>query len=158
GPATLMSRLMRRELISQQRGGPITQFLNHPVALVAMFAACVGLIVWGVWLRPKSDQSVSPPEETGPLVSEAQLFYEKGRRLKRDGDPLAARAVWQNLVRSFRSIDDEQEWVNRAEKELEKLQSLPGAEHRWDSVRQALERARDLRDHGKRDEAEEVWQ
>ena len=157
GPATLMSRLMRRELVSQQRGGPINQLLNNPVVLVAMFAACVALIVWGVWLRPRSEEAPSAPTEAG-LVSEAQRFYEQGRRLKREGDPFGARAVWHNLVRSFQGIDGEQEWVNRAEKELARLQDLPGEEHRWASVHQALERARDLRDHGKRQEAEEVWQ
>ena len=157
GPATLMSRLMRRELVSQQRGGPLNQLLNHPVVLVGMFTACVALIVWGVWLRPRSEETPSASTE-GALVSEAQRFYEQGRRLKREGDPFAARAVWHNLVRSFQGIDGEQEWVRRAERELARLQDLPGEEHRWDSVRQALERARDLRDHGKRQEAEEVWQ
>jgi serine/threonine-protein kinase len=156
GPATLMSRLMRRELISQQKGGALTQFLNRPVVLFAMFAGCVALIVWGVWLRPKTEES-APGLADAPLISEAQRFYQQGRRLNREGDPFAARAVWQNLVRVFQGIDSEQEWVNKAKIELAKLQNLP-EEHRWDSVRQALERARDLRDKGKRQEAEKVWQ
>src|SRR5712692_10290813 len=35
GPATLMSRLMRQELTSQNKGGPVTQFLNRPIVIVS---------------------------------------------------------------------------------------------------------------------------
>jgi hypothetical protein len=48
GPATIASRLMRKELHDLNRGGPIQRFFNHPATLVLMFAVCVGLIVWGL--------------------------------------------------------------------------------------------------------------
>src|SRR5216684_7521900 len=40
GPATLMSRLMRQELTSQNKGGPVTQFLNRPIVIVSLFVLC----------------------------------------------------------------------------------------------------------------------
>jgi serine/threonine-protein kinase len=156
GPATLISRLVRRELDSQQRGGPIAQFLNQPIVIVTLFIGCVSLIVWGLWLRPKPEEPT--PTAAGPsLASEAQRLYEHGLRLKREGDPFAARDFWRNLVRSFQSVESEQEWVSKAGKELEKLRNLSD-EHRWDSVRQALQRARELRDQDKRQAAEAIWQ
>jgi serine/threonine protein kinase len=49
GPATLMSRLMRKELESQNRGGPIRQFLNRPPVLVVLFLLCAGILTWTFW-------------------------------------------------------------------------------------------------------------
>jgi serine/threonine-protein kinase len=49
GPATLMSRLMREEIASQNRAGPISRFFNHPIVLVTLLALCVGTLVWTFW-------------------------------------------------------------------------------------------------------------
>ena len=43
-----MSRLMRQELEELNKGGPVARFFNHPLVLVAMLAACIGLIVYGL--------------------------------------------------------------------------------------------------------------
>jgi serine/threonine-protein kinase len=154
GPATLMSRLMRKELEPAPRG-PIAEFLNRPIVLGALFLACVALIVWGIWFRAPPAPVVA---EVPAPVSEAQRLFKRGQSLNRTGDPFGARDVWRNLVRSFQGIDSELAWVTQAEKELAKLTYLPSDEERWAPVRQALERARTLRDDGKHQEAEEVWQ
>ncbi|MFM7151866.1 MAG: serine/threonine protein kinase, partial [Gemmataceae bacterium] len=52
GPATLMSRLMRQELESQNRPGPIGRFINHPAVLVSLFLLCMGILGYTFW--PKS--------------------------------------------------------------------------------------------------------
>jgi hypothetical protein len=89
-------------------------------------------------------------------VSEAQRFYQQGLRLSRAGDATAARQVWRNLVRAFEPVEAEQEWVQLAKKHLARLP--PASEdHRWDSVREALKRARKLRHKGHPEEAEEIW-
>jgi hypothetical protein len=55
GPATLMSRLMRRELERQNRGGAVARFLNHPWVLLALLLVTVGLIAWAFWpLSPET--------------------------------------------------------------------------------------------------------
>lgn len=47
GSATLVAGMVRRELVEQNRGGPIARFFNHPLTLLLMLAACIGLIVYG---------------------------------------------------------------------------------------------------------------
>jgi serine/threonine-protein kinase len=49
GPATMMSRLMREELEAQNRPGPISRFIHHPIMLVLLFSLCVGILVWRLW-------------------------------------------------------------------------------------------------------------
>src|SRR5262249_39125989 len=49
GPATLMSRLMREEIASQNRRSPISRFFNHPIVLVTLLTLCVGTLVWTFW-------------------------------------------------------------------------------------------------------------
>ncbi len=49
GPATLMSRLMRTELESQKRGGPVQQFFNKPWVVVPLFLLTLSGILWAFW-------------------------------------------------------------------------------------------------------------
>jgi serine/threonine-protein kinase len=213
GPATLMSRLMRQELTSQNKGGPVKQFFNRPVVVVSLFVLCLGLIGWKAWPKDKTDpqrmfeqgaemmasdnpadwdrawtQYLEPldrrklqPEQQEELAryrqmmadhdarrravprasaseSEAQHFYDQGQRLCLAGDGAGARRVWQNLVRSFANVETEKYWVRLAKQGLADLESRKPSEHRWDSVERALEQARQLRDKGKRQEAEAIWQ
>jgi serine/threonine-protein kinase len=91
----------------------------------------------------------------GEPLGEAQWFYQKGLRERREGNEEAARATWQNLVRSFRGVPEEQPWVDLAERELKK-EGPRDDERRWAPVRAALERARRLRAEGKAAEADQV--
>lgn len=205
GPATLISRLVRGELERQQARGPIAEFFNRPVVVVASFALCVGLLVWGLWppsaaalfehgarlmrsedatdweaawekyfdqlerkypdhpygeqlqeFRQRLDDAKAERQARGPggSASEAQRFYAVGRRLRGQGDLVAAEQIWQDLVTTFQGVESEQRWVRLTEKGLAALRDkLPPAEHRWDSVREALQRSRQL----PRDQAEKVW-
>lgn len=157
GPATLMSRLLRRELEGPARGA-VAELLNQPVVVVTLFLGCVAVIIWGIWFRPTKAAEEPAAAEAPAPVGEAQRFFEQGRRLKLSGNPAAARDVWRNLVRTFQGVDSELAWVQKAEKELERLKDLPPDADRWLPVRQALERARKLRDEAKRDDAEQIWQ
>jgi hypothetical protein len=66
GPATIASRLMRTTLEEMNKGGPIQRFFNHPLALVLMFAACVGLIAWGLTRKRASAEELYASAE--PLM------------------------------------------------------------------------------------------
>src|SRR5262249_54906488 len=131
GPATLMSRLMRRELREMKEGGPLSRWFNKPWVLVPLFVLCVAGIVWGFFLRPKptslaqaetQDQpsmarerlaqrlAISGLKESGP-TGEAQRFYQRGFQLCKQGDAEGARQIWKNLIRSFQGVDGEQRWV-----------------------------------------------
>src|SRR5262245_39326063 len=41
GPATFASRVVRQELEAEKHGGPVRQFFNRPVVLVALLLVCV---------------------------------------------------------------------------------------------------------------------
>lgn len=91
--------------------------------------------------------------------SAAERFYQRGLRLCQEGDVDAARQTWENLVRSFRDVDSERRWVRLSEdalRELEKRRSTSKPPD--DSVQRALQQARQWRDQGQRQKAEEIWQ
>jgi serine/threonine-protein kinase len=94
---------------------------------------------------------------TGP-ASEAQRFYLRGLNQCRQGDPESARQIWQNLVRSFEGCESERRWVGLARDGLAALAASVPTEGRQASVREALRRARQLRDEGKTQQAGEIWQ
>jgi serine/threonine-protein kinase len=152
GPATLMSRLMRRELARGPRG-PVAAFFNQPVVLGALLLVCLGIMVWGIWFRPKPEESAAA-QTTAP--SEAERFYHIGQRLSGD-NPQGARQVWNNLIQAFQGVEGEQRWVRLAERDLKRLDNSESDERRWDSVRRIMQQARELRDQGKRDESEKKW-
>jgi hypothetical protein len=81
GPATLMSRLLRKELEAQNRGGPVRQFFNRPAVLVILFILCFGTLVWTLW-----------PDD-------AEKVYEEGRALMESGNPDNYAAGWEKLKR-----------------------------------------------------------
>jgi serine/threonine-protein kinase len=95
--------------------------------------------------------------ETVP-ASAAQRFYQRGLRLCQQGDGDAARQIWQNVVRTFRHVDSERRWVSLSEEALRELneRTVP-SKAADDSVRKALQQARQLRDQGQRQEAEAIW-
>jgi serine/threonine-protein kinase len=80
GPATLMSRLMRRELERERAGGPIRQFFNHPWVLATLLVLCVGLIAWAFW----------PPG--------AETLYERGAALMQSDDPDDWETAWDKYL------------------------------------------------------------
>jgi serine/threonine-protein kinase len=157
GPATMMSRLMRQELDRQNRGGPVSQFLNRPWVLVPLFLLCVGLIVWAFWPReePETDGADSG-NQTAKAPSEAERIYRAGLRHQQEGNLGAAQRDWEDVAVIFKDVPAEKAWVEKAEERLDELRKDADA-RRWDSVRAALARARKLRDAGKRAEAERIW-
>jgi hypothetical protein len=86
------------------------------------------------------------------VESDAQLFYQRGRQLRKEGDLLGAQLVWQNLVWAFAGVPSEEKWVGLARKGLAEMgQQVPSSEARLAAVRQALQRLRrPLDDEGNR--------
>lgn len=212
GPATIMAELMREELQRQNRGGPIKQFFNHPIVLVTMFLATLGLIIWT--LMPSSQITLfenakelmltNDPEnyleaeklldeleerfpnhqfqeevqmfrETivedrakrqarrmarmSPPMSEAEWFYEKGLRLRQQGNTKEAQTIWRTLVQVFEHAPSEAPWVERAKKELEEPSGRERVgEERWASVKKAIEKINQLEQANQQAEAEKIRQ
>ncbi len=170
GPATLMSRLMRRELERQNQGGPINQFFNRPGVLVTLFALCVGILVWTFWPAGDEEPSSGKAAPAKPSMSEAERIFRLGARNRREGNLGAAQRDWEQVVAIFQGVKSEEEWVEKARKGLKELKETPDAA-RWAPVRAALKRARELRDQAKelagkepkkaqekREEARKIWQ
>jgi serine/threonine-protein kinase len=86
---------------------------------------------------------------------EGQWFYEKGLRLRQQGDEAGARKVWQALVEAYRDVPAERPWVRRAEKELERGGPADGGRD-WRPLREALKRAKSLEKEGNAAEAAAV--
>ncbi|MGH7171007.1 MAG: serine/threonine-protein kinase, partial [Gemmataceae bacterium] len=207
GPATLMSRLMRRELERERTGGPVRQFLNRPWVLMLLLAVTLGLLAWTFWplsaetmyqrgadLMKSSDpadwemawdkylapllakhpdtphraeveafyirckeskaarQADRAARRAGPM-SEAQWFYQEGLRQRQQGDEAEARRVWKSLVQAFKDVPSEEPWVRLAERELDRGDEKPLPDRQWGPVRQAVRRARELREQGRDKEA-----
>jgi serine/threonine-protein kinase len=80
GPATMVSRLVRQELLDQNRPGPIGRVLNHPIVLVVLFVLCVGILVWTFW--PASPESL----------------YQRGVELLQSDNPADWDRAWDNFL------------------------------------------------------------
>lgn len=85
GPATMMSRLMREELDQERRGSPLRQFVHHPLVLILLFVACVGVIVWTFW----------------PLGPEG--LYQRGAALMASEDPADWQRGWEEYLQPLRT-------------------------------------------------------
>jgi serine/threonine-protein kinase len=88
-------------------------------------------------------------------LSEAEWFYQRGLRQRQSGDEGGAKQTWRALIEGFRDVPAENPWVRRAEQELEK-EKAPTPEERWRSLREAVKRARALRQQGKVKEANTI--
>jgi hypothetical protein len=106
----------------------------------------------------KAQKDAASAARKAGVLTEAHWFYEEGLRQRQQGQTAAAEQTWRNLVRLFGGVASEKPWVELARKELAGTgKPEPTAEQRWEPVRKALEHARQLRDEGKRGEADEVW-
>jgi len=133
GPATLMSRLMRQELETQNRGGPVAQFFNRPLVLVTMLAVCLGVIVWRLW-----------PSSGLP----ADVLFERGSQLMQSSDPADWDRAWDEYLAPLsRKYPDH---AHRDEVERYRQQKEDG-----DGLRRALEA---VKSGGARSEAQRFYE
>jgi len=207
GPATLMSKLMRHELETQNRGGPVQRFFNKPWVIVSLFLLIVAIIVWSFWpigaeglfQRAEALMASSDPEDwerakrdfldvlakkfpdhphqeevkrfeqqiaaqeagkdaarrargAAPMT-EAQWFYQQGLRQRQQGNEEAARATWKALVQAFAEVPSEAPWVRLAELRLDEA---PDPKRDFKPVREALKKAKELREQGKQAQADAI--
>jgi serine/threonine-protein kinase len=87
-------------------------------------------------------------------MSEAQWFYQRGLRLRQEGDEAGARRVWKALATAFADVPSEKAWAKLAAERL--AEDDPQAERKLEPVREAVRRARELRAEGKEEEAKAI--
>jgi serine/threonine-protein kinase len=144
GPATLMSRLMRKEIEEQNRGGPVRQFLNRPAVLVILFVLCVGTLVWTFW-----------PENT-------ERLYQEGRALLDSDEPDDWLAGWEKLekVRARQPDGPHAAEINRYQQKVEDYQEARRAALRGERLSEGqwfYEQGLRRRQQGDRDGARATW-
>jgi serine/threonine-protein kinase len=49
GMATMVSRMVRQELMEQNQPGPVGRVINKPIVLVTLFVLCIATLVWTFW-------------------------------------------------------------------------------------------------------------
>jgi serine/threonine-protein kinase len=142
GPATLMSRLMREELLRQARGGPFYRFINRPVILVVLFILCIGLLVWTFW--PAS----------------AQGLYEQGARLMASPNPSDWELAWRDYLEPLGQRFPDHPYQKEVEEYRQRLDNAR-AKDKPSGVSEAERFFRQgawLRQEGNTAEAKDVWQ
>jgi tetratricopeptide (TPR) repeat protein len=92
-----------------------------------------------------------------PATSEAKRFYQKGERLRQEGNVKEAQQVWRDLITVFADTGADKDWVNKAQEALHDLDTKEGAKERWAAVKPALDKAAALASAGRREEAEQIW-
>jgi hypothetical protein len=79
GSATLMSRLMRKELKRMNQGNIVSQWLNKPWVLAPLFVLVVSIIVWGFTRNRHPD---------------AEQLFADGSKLMESDDPADWKRAW----------------------------------------------------------------
>jgi len=92
-----------------------------------------------------------------PQPSEAQHFYQLGERLRQEGNERGAREVWTNMAAAFDGNVADRDWVQRAQKGLADLEKKAARGDRLKSLKPVLDRAADLQQQGKVEDAEKIW-
>jgi serine/threonine-protein kinase len=82
GPATLMSQLMREELLRQKQGSVLNRWINRPMVLVPLFLLCVSILVYVFWFRLDS------PEH----------LYAEGSALMKSENPADWELAWNKYL------------------------------------------------------------
>jgi serine/threonine-protein kinase len=148
GPATLMASLMRHELEEQKHGGPLRRFFNHPFVLVTLFLLTASILVWTFW--PAS----------------AASLYAKGAALMASDDPDDWERAWEDYLEPLRRRHPDhpyQEELKAYQRKVETVQEQRTAAQRVRNLKPPTEAewffraGLRLRQQGKRDEAERVW-
>jgi hypothetical protein len=92
-----------------------------------------------------------------PQPSEAQHFYQLGERLRQEGNERGAREIWMNLAAAFDGSEADRDWVQRARKSLADLEKKAARGDRLKALQPVLDRAADLKQQGKLEDAEKIW-
>jgi hypothetical protein len=143
-----MSRLMRQELETQKRGGPVKRLFNRPVVVVPLFLLCLGLLVWSLW-----------PAGPGTL-------FARGSALMQSDDPDDWDRAWDDYLEPLqrKHPDYRKEEVAEFKKKVDAARQARRAERAArfaeapSEAQWFYQRGLRLRQEGKEEDARKVWQ
>ena len=107
--------------------------------------------------RDAARQAARETRTAGPM-SEAQWFFQDGMRQWQRGNADGARQRWKALTQAFGRTPEDAPWVDLANKDLQRLDAGAAGERQWAPVRAAVQKAKQLREDGKADEANAILQ
>lgn len=148
GPATLMGRLMRRELEREHSGGRVSQLLHRPLVLALLFVLTLALIAWSFW-----------PMSAGTM-------YQRGAALMQSQDPDDWEAAWDKYLQPLLVEDPNSPHRAEIESWREKSELAKAARHADRSARFAgpmseaqwfYQEGLRLRQQGDEERAKRVW-
>ncbi|HLN30862.1 MAG TPA: protein kinase [Gemmataceae bacterium] len=85
--------------------------------------------------------------KSASTTGEAERFYRRGLRLCQEGDPGAARRIWENVTIAFKGIDSEQRWVHLSEEGLAGMDAnVPFSERQGKAIAAVLDQAKKAKD------------
>jgi hypothetical protein len=122
GPATITAGLMRQELEELNKGGPVARFFNHPLVLVAMLLACIGLIAYGI-TRKRLD-----PDE----------LFANAKPLMNSDKPADWRRAWNEYLGPLQDRFPDNAHADEVKAFQEKLQDVGDQDRALDRAKSEL--------------------
>jgi serine/threonine-protein kinase len=92
-----------------------------------------------------------------PPIDEGQRLFQIGEGLRKEGKLAEARLVFKDIIDAFAVVASEKDWVQKARTNLAALDKELQNQQRWAPVREALKKAAALRDEGKWEQAQTIW-
>ncbi len=144
GPATLMSRLLRKELDQQNHGGPVRQLLNRPTVIILLLLVCAVPVCWKLWPTDPEKQYL---KGQSLLESDNPEDWTEGWELIQKAQPRLPEGAHAADIARYQQKVEEYQAARRASWQGERL-----SEAQWfyqQGVRQ--------RQQGQNAQAKETW-
>jgi hypothetical protein len=144
----MVSRLVRQELLDQNRPGVIGRLVNNPVVLVLLFVLCVGTLVWTFW--PSSPDAMY---RKGVALMESDRPGDWDRAWEEYLDPLQKKFPdhpYEKELAELRQEYDDKVAEHAAKRAARSKKAI--SEGQW-----FFEKGMRLRRNGREKEAQQVW-
>jgi hypothetical protein len=106
------------------------------------------------WQEHEASRDAARAARRAGPMTEAQWFYQLGLRLRQQGDEDGAQRVWKMMTEVFKDVPSEEPWVRKADEQRQAPpEKIADVKRDWGPVREALRKARQLREEGKPEDA-----
>jgi hypothetical protein len=106
----------------------------------------------------REEQKAARLARKARLPGDPEWFFQKGLRMRRQGDAAGAQRVWRAMVLAYQGDPAARPWVLRAEQELERHGNAADKDAAYTALVAAVDRVKQLRADGKEKEAHTMLQ
>ncbi len=154
GPATIVRNQFRKDFEEQNRRTPLGKFFDHPVVLIVLLIAIVGGVTWKLSNPNKLDSGDDTAALNEGGKDEVERFWKLARGYRRLGDVVREERILSALKQLIVADEHQKQTLDRIDARLSELkQSRIKAQDDWPLFRNNLERATQLKNDGKLNEA-----